>query len=74
MCDSAYTKQYKRSRAATCTIDYITEVAALAPEDRLKGKSLDFQRKTRVSRRSVVIDSSPLMTSVERHLGRDRFK
>lgn len=29
----------------------------LHPEDRLEGESLDFQRKARDSRRSVVIDS-----------------
>ena len=38
----AYTKQYKRSRAATCTGDYGTEVAAHAPEDRLKANLLTF--------------------------------
>ena len=32
-------------RAATCTGDYGTEVAAHAPEDRLKGKSLGFLKK-----------------------------
>ena len=53
----AYTKHSKRSRAATCTGDYSTDVAALAPEDRLKGESLDFRRKARVSRRAGVIDS-----------------
>ena len=38
----AYTKHYKRTRAATRTGDYGTKVAAHAPEDRLKGKSLGF--------------------------------
>ena len=50
----AYTKQYKRSRAATCTGDYGTEVAALEPEDRLffwGGQvSWLFREKTRVLR------------------------
>ena len=46
LCDYRPTrKQYKRSRAATCTGDYGTEVAAHAPEDRLKGKSLGFSVK-----------------------------
>ena len=43
------------------------------PEARLEGESLDFRRKARVSRRAGVIDSSPLMTFVERLQGRDRF-
>ena len=38
----AFTKQHKCSREATCTGDYGTEVAAHAPEDCLKGKSLGF--------------------------------
>ena len=38
----AYTKHTKRSRAATCTGDYGTEVAALAPEGRLKANLLTF--------------------------------
>ena len=33
---------YSAPRAATCTGDYGTDVAAHAPEERLKGKSLDF--------------------------------
>ena len=45
------------SEAATCTGDYCTDVAAHAPEARLKGESLDFRRKARVSRRAGVIDS-----------------
>ena len=40
-----YTKHTKGSRAATCTGDYGTDVAAHAPEDRLKGKSLGFSVK-----------------------------
>ena len=44
------------SEAATCTGDYCTDVAAHAPEARLKGESLDFRRKARVSRRAGVID------------------
>ena len=36
---------YSAPRAATCTGDYGTEVAAHAPEDRLKGKSLGFLEK-----------------------------
>ena len=52
----AYTKHTQRSRAATCTGDYCTDVAAHAPEDRLEGESLDFRRKARVSRRAGVID------------------
>ena len=40
---------WKRSRAATCTWDYCTEVAAHAPEDRLKSKSLGFSMKRRES-------------------------
>ena len=60
-----YTKHTKRSRAATCTGDYWSEVAARAPEDRLEGESLDFRRKARVSRRTGVIDSC-LMTAGKR--------
>ena len=45
----AYTKHTKRSRAATCTGDYGTDVAAHAPEDRLEGKSLGFSVKRRES-------------------------
>ena len=41
----AYTKHTIRSRAATCTGDCGTDVAAHAPEDRLKGKSLGFSVK-----------------------------
>ena len=52
----AYTKHTKRSRAATCTGDYCTDVAAHAPEDRLKGESQELFRAW-VSRRSGVIDS-----------------
>ena len=60
-----YTKHSKRSRAATCTGDYGTEVAAHAPEDRLKSESLDFRRKARVSRRAGVIDGC-LLTAGKR--------
>ena len=42
---------------ATCTGDYGADVAAHASEARLKGESLDFRRKARVSRRAEVIDS-----------------
>ena len=59
----AYTLAGIRSWAATCTSDYGTEVAAHAPEDRLKGESLDFRRKARVSRRAGVIDSCLLWLS-----------
>lgn len=69
----AYTKHTKRSRAATCTGDCDTEVAAHAPEDRLWGQvSWLFREKTRVLRRSGVIDRSPMMAFEERHLGRHR--
>ena len=38
------------------------------------GKSLDLLiKRARVLRRAGVIDSSPLMTFVERHLGRNRY-
>ena len=52
-----FTKHTKHSRAATCTGDYGTKVAAHAPEDRLKSESLDFRRKARVSWRAGVIYS-----------------
>ena len=45
MCDPAYTKHHKRAWAATSTGNYGTEVAALAPEDSLKSKSLGFSVK-----------------------------
>ena len=39
-----------------------------------EGKSLDLLiKRARVLRRSGVMDSSPMMTFVERHLGRDLF-
>ena len=50
---------------ATCTGDYGTDVASHAPEARLKGESLDFRRKARVSRRAGVIDSC-LLTAGKR--------
>ena len=68
-----FTKQDKRSRAATCTGDYCTDVAAHAPEARLEGESLDFRRKARVSRWAGVINRSPSVAFVERHRGRHRF-
>ena len=58
----AFTKQHKCSRAATCTGDYCTEVAAHAPEGRLKGESHELLSSW-VSRRSEVIDSCLLWLS-----------
>ena len=57
---------------ATCTVDYCTEVAAHGPEARLKGKSLDFRRKARVSRWAGVIDGRRLTSDDPLAVGRGR--
>ena len=51
---------------ATCTGDYGTDVASHAPEARLKGESLDFRRKTRVSQRSGERDQRPSTKGLKR--------
>ena len=62
-----YTKQYKRSWAATCTGDYCTEVAAHAPGGLpYRQVSWHFVKMTRVLRQSVVIDSRVLSQTLKR--------
>ena len=75
LCDHRPTRKQENGRGRRLVLRTTTlRSPPLHPEDRLLGQvSWLFRERTRVLRRSGVIDRSPLMTFVERHLGRHRF-